>query len=181
MDPETGWDKTWAYLAELGKYVSSYPASTSIASEQFGSGQLSITTTLNGIDMISRGDGTYAPTDQVAIFDDQHWVADAHYFMVPNGVSAETLYVDLELVSYILDPEQQSRTIGTAGSLTSANMNVTPDQAAPENAAAIKEWGRPDFYPEAFMTGETVAPLDPVKLQTAFDIWQRQIGSTVGG
>jgi len=180
-DPEKGWDKTWAYLAELGKYVSSYPASTSIASQQFGSGQLSITTTLNGIDMINRGNGTYAPTDQVAMFDDQHWVADAHYFMVPNGVSAETLYVDLKLVSYILDPKQQSRTIGTAGSLTSANMNVTPDQAAPENAAAIKKWGRPDFYPKAFVTGKTVAPLDPVKLQDAFDIWQRKIGSKVGG
>ncbi|MGP4854925.1 extracellular solute-binding protein, partial [Klebsiella pneumoniae] len=28
MDPEKGWDKTWAYLKELGNYIEYYPAGT---------------------------------------------------------------------------------------------------------------------------------------------------------
>ena len=179
-DPEKGWDKTWAYLAELGKYVSSYPASSTIASQQFGSGQLNITPTIISIDMNNRQNGTWAPNTAASIFDDQHWVADGHYFMVPNGVSAETLYVDLKLVSYILDPVQQAKTFGS-GTLTSANKNATVDKATAEAKVLIAQYGRPDFYPKAFVTGKTVAPLDPVKLQTAFDIWQRKIGSKVGG
>ncbi|HEY5548634.1 MAG TPA: extracellular solute-binding protein, partial [Coriobacteriia bacterium] len=179
-DPEKGWDKTWAYLAELGKYVSSYPASSTIASQQFGSGQLNITPTIISIDMNNRQNGTWAPNTAASIFDDQHWVADGHYFMVPNGVSAETLYVDLKLVSYILDPVQQAKTFGS-GTLTSANKNATVDKATAEAKVLIAQYGRPDFYPKAFVTGKTVAPLDPVKLQDAFDIWQRKIGSKVGG
>ena len=27
-DPVNGWDKTWAYLKELGKYVEYYPSGT---------------------------------------------------------------------------------------------------------------------------------------------------------
>jgi putative spermidine/putrescine transport system substrate-binding protein len=179
-DPKNGWTKTWAYLAELGKYIKTYPASSTIASQQFGSGQLRITPTIISIDMNNRQNGTWAPDTAASIFDNQTWVADGHYFMVPKGATAQTLYVDLKLASYLLDPAQQVKTFGS-GTLTSANKNAKVDQATADAKALIKKYGRPDFYPTAFETGKTVTPLDPAKLQEAFDIWQREIGSKVGG
>jgi len=179
-DPENGWDRTWAYLAELGQYVSSYPSSSTIASEQFGSGQLELTPTIISIDMNNRENGTWAPDTAASIFDDQHWVADGHYYMVPRGASPETLYVAIQMVNYLLDADQQIETFGS-GTLTSANQEATVDQASPEAADLIEQFGRPDFYPEAFETGTIETPLEPEALQTAFDIWQREIGSTVGG
>ena len=35
-DPENGWDKTWAYLQELGKYVDYYPGGTTETMKNLG-------------------------------------------------------------------------------------------------------------------------------------------------
>ena len=178
-DPQKGWDKTWAYLAELGKYIKTYPASSTILNQQFGSGQLDIIPTIVSMDMTNRRNGAWAPDTALSVFDNQPLVDDGHYFMVPKGVSAETLYVDLKLVSYILAPAQQVKTLGPVV-LTAANKNATVDNATAESKLLIQKWGRPDFYPKAF-AGKTVTPLDPAKLQEAFDIWQRKVGSKLGG
>ena len=178
-DPENGWAKTWAYLRELGQYISSYPPSSTIMNQQFGSGQLQLIPTIVSMDINSRRDGTWAPTTQVAMFGDQHWITDAHYMMVPKGVSPESLYVALELIKWTLQPDQQALTFAT-GSLTTANKNVTPADAPPDGQAMLQQWGRPDFYQQALASGQTHAPLTPEKQVRAFDIWQREVGSHVG-
>ena len=38
MDPKDGWDKTWAYLIELGKYIEYYPTGTGADHEGAGRG-----------------------------------------------------------------------------------------------------------------------------------------------
>ncbi|HYH29452.1 MAG TPA: extracellular solute-binding protein [Pseudonocardia sp.] len=179
-DPENGWDKTWAYLRELGQHIESYPPSSTIMNQQFGSGQLQLIPTILSMDINSRREGTWAPDTQVSLFDDQHWVTDAHYMMVPKGVSPEQLYVALELFEWTLQPDQQALTYAT-GSLITANKNVTPADASPEGRALLQEWGRPDFYPQALATGQTHTPLTPENQVKAFEIWQREVGSHVGG
>jgi putative spermidine/putrescine transport system substrate-binding protein len=178
-DPENGWEKTWAYLRELGKYVESYPPSSTIMNQQFGSGQLQLIPTILSMDIASRRDGTWAPTSQVGLFADQNWITDAHFMMVPKGVSGEQLYVALELMKWTLQPDQQALTYAT-GSLTTANKNVTPADASPEGRALLQQWGRPDFYPQALTTGDTHVPLTPENQVKAFEIWQREVGSNVG-
>ena len=37
-DPKAGWDKTWAYLKELGQYVEYYPAGTGPVMKELGEG-----------------------------------------------------------------------------------------------------------------------------------------------
>lgn len=178
-DPENGWDKTWAYLRELGKYVESYPPSSTIMNQQFGSGQLQLIPTIVSMDINSRRDGTWAPTSQVGLFDNQNWITDAHFMMVPKGVSGEQLYVALELMKWTLQPDQQALTYAT-GSMTTANKNVTPADAPPEGQALLQQWGRPDFYPQALTSGVTHTPLTPENQVKAFEIWQREVGSHVG-
>jgi len=166
-------------LAELGKYVTSYPASSTILNQQFGSGQLDIIPTIVSMDIQNRYTGSWAPDTAVSMFDNQPLVTDGHFFMVPEGVSAETLYVDLKLVSYVLGTAQQVETLGPV-TLTAANKDATLDKGTAEQKAIVEKWGRPDFYPKAF-AGKTVGPLDPPNMQKAFDLWQRNVGSKVGG
>ncbi|WP_433557066.1 extracellular solute-binding protein [Pseudonocardia xinjiangensis] len=178
-DPVNGWSKTWAYLRELGKYVTSYPASSTIMNQQFGSGQLQLIPTIVSMDINSRRDGTWAGTDQVAMFADQHWIGDGHFMMIPKGVSPQTLYVALELIKFTLQPDQQALTYAT-GSLITANKNVKPSDAPADGQALLQQFGRPDFYPQALASGQNHPPLPPATMVKAFDLWQREVGSHVG-
>jgi putative spermidine/putrescine transport system substrate-binding protein len=178
-DPQNGWTKTWAYLQELGKYITSYPPSSTIMNQQFGSGQLQLIPTIVSMDIAGRRDGTWAPDTQVGLFSNQNWINDAHYMMVPKGVSGEQLYVALELMKWTLQPDQQALTYAT-GTLTTANKNNTVENAPSDGKAMLQQWGRLDFYPQALRSGRTHTPLTPANQVKAFAIWQREVGSNVG-
>ncbi|MGI8696691.1 MAG: extracellular solute-binding protein [Mycobacteriales bacterium] len=179
QDPVNGWDKTWAYLKELGRYVSSYPSSTTILNKQLADGTLAIVTTQAAFDVGQHQNGTFAASIRPAMFTDQQWVSDGHFMIVPRGVSAQTLYVDMQFMSYLLTPAQQVQNFAT-GSITTAIKTVSPSMAAPAARRVIEKFGRPDFYTRAFKTGPIHAPLRPDRLQQAFDKWQREVGSRVG-
>ncbi|HEY0496751.1 MAG TPA: extracellular solute-binding protein [Kutzneria sp.] len=179
-DPANGWGKTWTYLAQLGQYVSSYPTSSTLLAQQFGSGQLAMIPTVISHDISFRQSNTYPADTGIALFSDQAWITDGHYAMVPAGVSPETLYVDLKLEAFMVSAQAQTMRLGT-GVLTSANKNVTIDNAGPAVTAFVQKWGRPDFYPAALRTGAVHTPLTPSALQAAFALWQRNVGAKVGG
>ncbi|MGW5640684.1 extracellular solute-binding protein [Streptomyces sp. NPDC003832] len=179
-DPVKGWDKTWDYLAELGEYVTSYPASSTLLAQQFGAGQLDLLPTIIAHDISNRQTGTWPEDTGISLFDQQNWISDGHFAMIPKGVDAETLYVVLKLESYMVTPEAQRERL-TTGVLTTADKSVTTDNSGDKVSEYVGKWGRPDFYPEALNTGETRLPLSPDKMQEAFDLWQRNIGSKVGG
>jgi len=178
-DPAKGWDKTWAYLDELGEYVSSYPASSTIMNQQFGAGQLDLIPTIVSMDISNRTNGGWAPDTAVNLFSDQHWIADGHFMMVPKGVSPETLYVVLAMIKDQLTPEQQVKAYDS-GSLNTANKNTSLDQASPAAQAKYQQWGRPDFYPAVFSQGSAEPSLAPDRLTAMFTMWQERIGSHVG-
>ncbi|RZQ61503.1 extracellular solute-binding protein [Amycolatopsis suaedae] len=179
-DPVGGWAKTWAYLKELGRYVSSYPASSTILAKQFGDGSLGLIPTIVAHDVSNRQNGTWSPATQVALFDNQAWVADAHYMMVPNGVSPQTLYVVLELMKWVLRHDQQVLTY-SQGVLTTAIAGTSVDQADAAGKEFVAKWGRKDFYPAAFANGVIKPPLAPSDQLKAFDMWSREVGSRAGG
>ncbi|WP_329537523.1 extracellular solute-binding protein (plasmid) [Streptomyces sp. NBC_01450] len=179
-DPAKGWDKTWAYLEELGTYVSSYPASSTLLAQQFGAGQLDVVPTIIAHDISNRKTGTWPKDTGITLFKDQNWISDGHFAMVPKGVSAETLYVDLALESSMVQREAQQERL-TTGVLTTANKDVTVDNSGSAVGDFVQKWGRPDFFPTALGTGKVRVPLTPEKMQEAFDLWQRKVGSKVGG
>lgn len=179
-DPENGWTKTWAYLKDLGTAVSSYPASSTILAKQFGDGTLQVIPTIIAHDTQNHQNGTWSAKDKVALFDNQQWVADGHFMMVPRGVSAQTLYVDLAIMKFLLQPDQQKLQYDT-GMLTPAISGLDPSAADATGQQYLRKWGRPDFYPTALATGTPHPPLSPALQQKAFDIWQRDVGSHAGG
>lgn len=179
-DPVNGWAKTWAYLEQLGQYISSYPTSSTLLAQQFGSGQLDVIPTIIAHDISYRKSGTYPAHTGIALFTDQNWISDGHFAMIPSGVNPQTLYVDLKLESFMVSAKAQAMRL-TTGVLTSANKSVTIDNSGPAVTAFVQQWGRPDFYPTALTTGTVRTPLTPANLQQAFSLWQRNVGAKVGG
>ena len=178
-DPKSGWTKTWAYLKELGKYIHSYPSSSTLLAQQFGSGQLDMIPTVVSHDISFRKSNTYPANTGVQLFKDQQWVSDGHFALIPKGVSPQTLYVDLKLESYMTSAEGQRPRL-LSGVLTTANKNVTIDNGGGDVAAFVQQWGRSGFFSNGFKTGQVRVPLTPAALQTAFATWQEDIGGSVG-
>ena len=75
-----------------------------------------------------------------------HWVTDAHYMVVPKGVSDEKLAVVLDLMAYLLTPEAQANTYDKGYFYPGPAVKDVPLSMAPqESQDAIKEFGRPEY------------------------------------
>jgi putative spermidine/putrescine transport system substrate-binding protein len=178
-DPVNGWSKTWAYLAELGHYTAAYPASSTIMNKQLADGTVWIAPTSTTIDLNNHRQNVWGPEADLGIFSNQAWIMDGHFMLVPRGVSPETLYVDLAFISWVLQVPQQLRTY-ESGVINPAVTNAPLSQASANGKDTVAKFGRLDFLDRAFTVGAVNTPLDPLVLRTAFDLWQRKIGSHVG-
>jgi putative spermidine/putrescine transport system substrate-binding protein len=88
-DPVHGWDKTWAYLKEIGQYIQYYPGGTTQTMRELGEGTRDIIVTTTGWDINPRALGIVPATAKVGKLQNFHWVTDAHYMVIPNGVSKD--------------------------------------------------------------------------------------------
>ncbi len=107
-DPAEGWDKTWAYLQELGKYTAPYPTGTDETMENLASGSVDIILSTTGWDINPRALGTVPANVEVAVMDNHTWVSDAQYALVPKGLSDDQLSANLALIKWMLKPDQQA-------------------------------------------------------------------------
>ncbi|GAA1313632.1 extracellular solute-binding protein [Saccharothrix xinjiangensis] len=108
-DPENGWAKTWAYLAELGQYVDDYPSGTTETMKNLADGSANLVATTTGWDINPRVLGTVPESARVTTPAGFHWVTDAHYAVVPKGVSQDVMAANLALIKSMLDPKQQAK------------------------------------------------------------------------
>ena len=108
MDPANGWDKSWAYLREIGKYIEYYPTGTGALMKELGEGSRSMTVTMTGWDINPRALGVVPKEAQIGTLEGFHFVTDAHYMCVPKGVSNDHLAVLLNLMNYMLTPHAQA-------------------------------------------------------------------------
>jgi putative spermidine/putrescine transport system substrate-binding protein len=182
QDPVNGWDKTWAYLKELGKYSAAYPSSSTLMNKQLADSSVWLVPSITAMDFNNHLENVWGAEQKFTISDpsSQAWIMDSHYEMVPRGVSPETLYVDLAFISWVLQPAQQLRTYAY-GVVSTAVTDAPLSQAGAASQAIQQKYGHPGYWAKAFKVGRTEVPLDPVVQRTAFDQWQRRIGSQVGG
>ena len=176
-DPENGWDKTWAYLAELGQTISSYPTGTGQVITNMADGTWSLIPTTTGWDINPRALGNEPPTIEAAPFDDFTWVTDAHYAVVPKGQDPEKMSAILNLLQFILTPETNAMAYDAGyfypgPSIEGATLELAPQ----ESQDIIAEFGR-DWYDDLIEEMPKTTPLPPADMVLAFDIWDREIGS----
>lgn len=176
-DPVNGWEKTWAYLKEMNSCIEYYPSGTTATMKELGEGSRDVIATTTGWDINPRVLGTVPKSAQVATLKGFHWVADAHYMVVPKGLAPERLAVALDLMAFLLKPEQQAYAYDEGYFYPGpAVKDVTLAMAPPESQAAIKEFGRPEY--EALIAGNPIElPLDAKGLVDAFRLWDERVGA----
>jgi putative spermidine/putrescine transport system substrate-binding protein len=176
-DPVKGWDKTWAYLKELNSCIEYYPTGTGITMKEFGEGSRDMTVTVTGWDINPRALGIVPKNYKVAAFDNMTWVNDTQYLMVPKGLSQEKLAVVLDLMAFLLKPEQQALTYDKGYFYPGpAVKNVSLSMAPKESQDVIKEYGRPE-YDQWLAKFPHAQPLDAKALVDAFRKWDQEIGA----
>jgi putative spermidine/putrescine transport system substrate-binding protein len=177
-DPVNGWDKTWAYLKELGKYVPYYPSGTKDTMSALADGSRDIIASTTGWDINPRALGTVPKDVEVTGLDGMHWVTDAHYMVVPKGISEDKLAVVLDLMSYLLKPEQQALAYDDGYFYPGpAIKDVGIDMAPEKSQQVVEEYGRPE-YEDMIASHPKETPLIGDTLVKAFDKWDREIGGS---
>ncbi len=177
MDPIAGWDKTWAYLKELNSCIEYYPTGTGAVFKELGEGSRDMTVTMTGWDINPRALGVVPKPFKVAAFDNFTWVNDAHYMVMPKGLPAARQAVVLQLMAYLLKPEQQALTYDAGYFYPGPAVKNVPLSAAPQKSQdIIKEFGRPE-YADWIAKQPHAQPLGDKDLVAAFKKWDQEIGS----
>jgi putative spermidine/putrescine transport system substrate-binding protein len=175
-DPVNGWSKTWAYLAELNKYITLYPSTTSETMKNLANGSAKIIASTTGWDINPRVLGTVPKEATVGTLRGFHWVTDAHYAVIPKGVPVDQQAAILNLLKDMLTPQQQAKAYDKGYFYPGpAVKDVTLDMAPADSQQAIKEYGRP-AYTQLIADHPVEVPLDAKALVAAFDKWDREIG-----
>lgn len=176
-DPVNGWDKTWAYLKELNQYVEYYPSGTTETMKNLANGSVDVIASTTGWDINPRVLGTVPKEAKISSLQGFHWVTDAHYAVIPKGVSTDTQAAVLALLKFMLTAEQQAKAFDQGYFYPGPAVKGVDLSMAPQKSQdAIKEFGRPE-YDALIADNPTEVPLDAKALVTAFDRWDREIGS----
>ena len=177
MDPNKGWDKTWAYLVELGKYIEYYPTGTGAVMKELAEGSRDMIASHLGWDLNPRILGVVPKEAQVGTLEGFHWVTDAQYWAIPKGVSNDKLAVLLDMTKYMLSKPAQAMTYDKGYFYPGpAVKDVTLAMAPQASQDVIKEFGRPEY--EAMISAHPIElPLDAASMVSAFKLWDQQIGA----
>ncbi|OBZ93126.1 ABC transporter substrate-binding protein [Pararhizobium polonicum] len=179
-DPVNGWAKTWEYLKALGENIEYYGTGTTQVMKELGEGTRDIVVSTTGWDINPRALGIVPAEAKVGKLDGFHWVTDAHYAVIPKGVSDEKIAVLLDIINFILQPQQQAIAYDQGYFYPGpAVKDVTLEMAPQESQDAIKEFGRPE-YADWIANNPLEVPLDPARIVDAFRIWDEQIGASKG-
>ena len=176
-DPMKGWDKTWAYLKELNTCIEYYPTGTGAVMKELGEGSRDMTLTVTGWDINPRALGIVPKNYGVVPFKNMTWVNDAHYIVIPKGVPPEKQAVVLDLMAFLLKPQQQAMTYDSGYFYPGPAVKNVPITLAPQASQdVIKEFGRPEYagwlaqFPHA-------QPLETKTMVDAFRRWDQEIGT----
>jgi putative spermidine/putrescine transport system substrate-binding protein len=175
-DPTNGWANTWAYLKDLGQYINIYQTGTTATMKDLAAGTVDMLSSTTGWYINPIILGTVPKTTAVGNFQNMTWVTDAQYAVIPSGVSADTLTADLDLIAWMLKPDQQAISYDKGYFYPGpAVKGVTLAMAPADSQAALK-----DVVPAQFDTWITQFPkvtsLPADQQVIAFDLWDKNIG-----
>jgi putative spermidine/putrescine transport system substrate-binding protein len=176
-NPTTGWDHTWAYLKELGQYTAPYETVTANTMTNLGKGTVDIIASTTGWDINPRVLGTVPNTTKISTLKGFHWVTDAQYAVVPKGISKDKLAAILNLLQFMLTPQQQAISYDKGYFYPGPAIKDVPLSMAPQaSQEAINKFGRPEY--ESLIANnpqETSLPAD--QQVAAFAKWDQEIGA----
>ena len=145
MDPKDGWDKTWAYLVELGKNIEYYPTGTGATMKELAEGSRDMIASHDRLGHQSAHPRRGAEGGEIGTLDGFHWVTDAQDWAIPKGVSTDKLAVLLDMTSYMLSKPAQAMTYDKGYFYPGPAVKDVPLSMAPKESqeASSSEYTRP--------------------------------------
>ncbi|HXA22912.1 MAG TPA: extracellular solute-binding protein [Acetobacteraceae bacterium] len=180
MDPDKGWDKTWAYLVELGKNIEYYPTGTGAVMKELAEGSRDMIASHLGWDLNPRILGVVPMEAQIGTLAGFHWVTDAQYWAIPKGVSNDKLAVLLDMTKYMLTRPAQAMTWDKGYFYPGPAVKDVPLSMAPQDSQDAVNSVRRDFIDKLITEVPSEVPLPADKLVFAFQRWDQQVGARVG-
>lgn len=177
-DPKT-WDKTWAYLKELDKYIDYYPSGTGIAFREMGEGTRWILASHLGWDMNQRILGTIPANSQAFFLENTTWVNDTHFACIPKGLDKQRKELAVKLIAWLLTPEMQAYNYDNGYFYPGPAVKNVPITMAPaQSQANVKKAMRKDLD-EAVTKYPSTTQLDAEALTLACEMWDKLVGAKV--
>jgi putative spermidine/putrescine transport system substrate-binding protein len=177
-DPAT-WDKTWAFLRELDKYIDYYPSGTGITFKELAEGTRWMIASHIGWDMNQRILATIPANYQGFFLNNTTWVVDTQFIAVPKGLDKDRLAVTIELMKWLMTPKEQAVTYDNGYFYPGpAIKGVTLDMAPPASQKAIRGAMRKS-YDDAIAKLPSTPQLGADALVKAMDMWDQLVGSKV--
>jgi putative spermidine/putrescine transport system substrate-binding protein len=176
MDPEKGWDKTWAYLKELGKYTEYYPTGTLFTLREFAQEQRWLIAGIEEWDLKPRAEGVIPPEAKITILDNTTFIIDGHYWGIPKGVPQNEVEVLLDLMKFMRRVDQQELT--WKAFIGPSIKAATLDKAPADIRDYVKQYWRPEYDQVGPGKKYKFATQLPFKEMTyALDRWDREVGA----
>ena len=176
-DPVAGWDRTWAYLQEIGRSIEYYPAGTGATMRELGEGSRDLIVSTTGWDINPRALGVVPKTAAIGTLRGFHWISDADYMCVPKGQPPERLAVLAQLMAFLLTPEMQAYSYDEGFLYPGPVRRDVPISMAPQHSQdVIAEFGRPE-YDHLIRDNPIELPLKPDRMVQAFRRWDELVGS----
>src|SRR2546425_834328 len=174
MDPAAGWDKTWAFLKEIGESIEYYPTGTAITLKEFAEGTRWIIAGIMEWDMKPRAEGTIPPESKIFILPNTSFVIDGHFWAIPRGVPAAEQEIILDLMKFMRRPDQQVLT--WKAFIGPSIKAATLDKAPPDIQKLVQEHWRPE-YTDMEKKYKIVPQLPVKELIAAMDRWDKEVGA----
>lgn len=173
-DPVKGWDKTWAFLKEVGEFVEYYPTGTGVTLKEFAEGTRWIIAGIMEWDMKPRAEGTIPPDSKIFVLPNTSFVIDGHYWAIPKGISPAEQEVVLDLMKFMRRPEQQVLT--WKAFIGPSIRAATLDKAPPDIQKLVRDHWRTE-YTDMEKKYKVVAQLPVKQLVAAMDRWDKEVGA----
>jgi len=177
-DPTT-WDKTWAYLKELDKYIDYYPSGTGITFKELGDGTRWMIASHLGWDMNQRILGTIPANFQGYFLDHTTWVTDAQFMAIPKGLDKDRLAVTIELMKWLLQPAEQAVAYDDGYFYPGPAIKGVGIDMAPAHSQLVVKAAMRASYDQAMVDLPNTPQLDSAALVKAMDMWDELVGSKV--
>ncbi|MDP9097203.1 MAG: extracellular solute-binding protein [Pseudomonadota bacterium] len=176
-DPIAGWDKTWAYLQEIGLYIEYYPTGTAATMRELGEGSRDIIVSTTGWDINPRALGIVPKSAAIGVLRGFHWVSDADYMCVPKAIAPDRLPIVLDIMAFLLTPKIQAYTYDEGYLYPGPVLKDVPLSMAPQRSRdVIAEFGRPE-YERLIADNPIELPLKPDRMVAAFRRWDQSVGA----
>jgi len=176
-NPNTGWDKTWKFLDDIGKCSAKYETGTGNTMKNLASGSVWMIASTTGWDINGRAIKTVPNTAKITTMKGFHWVSDAQFAAVPKGVSKDKLSAILNLLQFMLTPQEQAFSFDAGYFYPGPSIKgVTIDMAPQKSQDTIKQFGRPE-YDDLIKNNPVEVSLPPDVQVQAFKLWTDKVGS----